>query len=112
MGKGKPNFAPHLEMGDFVVVVNAEQVHTTGKKLADKIYYHHTGYPGGLRSITLRKMLAEHPERVISKAVAGMLPKNTLGRHALRRLHVYAKPSHPHTGQNPEPLKFGGGNAR
>lgn len=108
MGKGKPNFAPHLEIGDHVVVVNAERVATTGNKLNDKIYYRHSGYPGGLKSTPLKKMLATHPDRVISKAVGGMLPKNTVGRHALKRLYVYAGPLHPHAGQSPAPLTLGG----
>lgn len=108
MGKGKPTYAPHLEVGDFVVVVNAELVRTTGKKLRDKIYYRHTGYPGGIKSVTLGKLLAEHPDRVIMKAVQGMLPKNKLGRHALKRLHVYRGKEHPHAGQVPQLLDLGG----
>ena len=108
MGKGKPTYAPHLEVGDFLVVVNAELVRTTGKKLLDKIYYRHTGYPGGIKSVTLGKLLAEHPDRVITKAVQGMLPKNKLGRHALKRLHVYRGNDHPHAGQVPQVLDLGG----
>ncbi len=107
MGKGKPTFAPHLEVGDFVVVVNAKLVRTTGKKLSDKVYYRHTGYPGGLKSVTLEKLLEDHPDRVIKKAVQGMLPKNKLGRHALKRLHVYAGATHPHAGQMPQLLETG-----
>ena len=107
MGKGKPTYAPHLEVGDFVVVVNAKLVRTTGKKLSDKVYYRHTGYPGGLKSVTLEKLLEDHPDRVIKKAVQGMLPKNKLGRHALKRLHVYAGATHPHAGQMPQLLETG-----
>ena len=105
MGKGKPTYAPHLESGDFVVVVNAEQVRTTGKKLRNKLYHRHSGYPGGLKSVTLERMLAEHPDRVIRSAVKGMLPKNKVGRGAYRRLHVYAGKDHPHGGQQPQPLE-------
>ena len=106
LGKGKPAYAPHLEVGDNVIVVNAEKVHVTGKKLTDKIYYRHTGYPGGLKETTLETMLATFPDRPITKAVKGMLPKNKLGKHALRRMHVYAGPEHPHEAQEPQILKL------
>ena len=108
LGKGKPDFSPHMEMGDSVVVIQAERVRVTGKKLTDKIYYRHTGYPGGLKSTALAQVLEKHPERVIEGAVEGMLPKNKLGRHAIRRLHVYAGTEHPHFGQKPQPLEAGG----
>ncbi len=99
MGKHKPTYAPHLPVGDYVVIVNAAKVRVTGKKLTDKVYYHHTGYMGGIRAVPLREMLARHPERVIQLAVRRMLPKNRLARHLLRRLKVYAGPEHPHEAQ-------------
>jgi len=105
-GKNKPIFAPHADVGDFVIVVNAEKVRVTGRKLDQKVYYRHSLYPGGLRSITLRDQLQRHPERVIRAAVKGMLPKNTLGRHMLKKLKVYAGSSHPHEAQQPEPLEL------
>lgn len=98
-GKHKPVYSPHLDTGDFVVVVNAEKVRVTGKKLDQKIYYRHTQYPGGLRSVTLRKQLALHPTRVVEHAVKGMLPHNRLGAAMLRKLKVYAGPTHPHEAQ-------------
>ena len=107
MGKDKTKYAPHLEVGDCVVVVNVEKIHTTGKKLMEKIYYRHTGYPGGLKSQNLATMLEKHPDRVLKGAVKGMLPKNKLGRHTLKRLHLYAGPDHPHSGQQPRPLENG-----
>ncbi len=103
-GKHKPEFTPHVDTGDHMVVINAEKIRVTGKKLDDKIYYHHTGYIGNLKSITLGKLLAEHPERVIQSAVKGMLPRNPLGRAMFRKLHVYAGPEHPHTAQQPKQL--------
>ena len=103
-GKDKPIFTPHLDLGDFVVVINAEKVRLTGKKLTDKVYYHHTGYPGGLRSITAGKLLNSKPEEVITKAVWGMLPKGRLGRAIIKKLKVYKGSKHPHTAQMPEPL--------
>jgi large subunit ribosomal protein L13 len=104
-GKHKPTFAPHMDGGDFVVVVNAEKVRLTGKKPDQKRYFRHTGYMGHERFTPLRTMLEKHPERVIEKAVFGMLPKTTLGKQALRKkLKVYAGPDHPHAGQNPAPL--------
>lgn len=103
-GKNKPEFAPHADTGDFVIVVNAGKVRVTGRKLDQKVYYHHTQYPGGLRSITLREQLKRHPERVIQAAVKGMLPKNTMGRHLMRKLKVYSGSTHPHQAQKPETL--------
>jgi len=103
-GKHKPEFTPHVDTGDHMVVINAEKIRVTGRKLDDKIYYHHTGYIGNLKSITLGKLLAEHPERVIQKAVKGMLPRNPLGRAMYRKLHVYAGPEHPHAAQQPKQL--------
>ena len=104
-GKNKPAYTPHVDTGDFVVVVNAEKVRVTGKKLEQKIYYRHSGYPGGLRERTLAEQLARRPEEVIRKAVKGMLPKNRLAAVQLRKLKIYAGPEHPHTAQNPVPLK-------
>lgn len=103
-GKHKPEFTPHVDTGDHMVVINAEKIRVTGKKLDNKIYYHHTGYIGNLKSITLGKLLAEHPERVIQSAVKGMLPRNPLGRAMYRKLHVYAGPKHPHAAQQPKEL--------
>ncbi len=103
-GKHKPEFTPHVDTGDHMVVINAEKIRVTGKKLDNKIYYHHTGYIGNLKSITLGKLLAEHPERVIQSAVKGMLPRNPLGRAMYRKLHVYAGPEHPHAAQQPKQL--------
>src|SRR6058998_2861229 len=100
-GKKKPQYTPHVDTGDFVVVVNAEKVRVTGKKLEQKIYYRHSGYPGGLRERTLAEQLARRPEEVIRKAVKGMLPKNKLAAAQLRKLKVYAGPEHPHSAQNP-----------
>ena len=104
-GKNKPAYTPHVDTGDFVVVVNAEKVRVTGKKLEQKIYYRHSGYPGGLRERTLAEQLARRPEEVIRGAVKGMLPKNKLAAAQLRKLKVYAGPEHPHAAQNPAPLK-------
>ena len=103
-GKHKPEFTPHVDTGDHMVVINAEKIRVTGKKLDDKIYYHHTGYIGNLKSISLGKQLELHPERVIQSAVKGMLPKNPLGRATFRKLHVYAGPEHPHAAQQPKEL--------
>lgn len=100
-GKTKPTFTPSVDMGDFVVVVNAEKVRVTGKKLTDKVYSRHTGYPGGLRQETLGQVLAKHPERAVERAVKGMLPKNKLGRQLFTKLKVYVGPSHPHEAQQP-----------
>ena len=104
-GKGKPAYTPHVDTGDFVIVVNAEKVHVTGQKLDQKIYYRHSGYPGGLRERTLRQQLERRPEEVLRKAVRGMLPKNRLAAAQLRKLKIYAGPEHPHAAQNPEPLQ-------
>lgn len=105
-GKHKPTFAPHMDGGDFVVVVNAEKVRLTGNKREQKEYFRHTGYMGHEKLTPVATMLAKHPERVIEQAVFGMLPKSTLGRQALRKkLKVYAGPDHPHAGQNPTPLE-------
>jgi large subunit ribosomal protein L13 len=104
-GKHKPTFAPHMDGGDFVVVVNAEKVRLTGKKMEQKQYFRHTGYMGHEKFVPVAKMLEQHPERVIEKAVFGMLPKGTLGRQVLRKkLKVYAGPEHPHQGQSPTPI--------
>ncbi len=105
-GKHKPEFTPHVDTGDYIVVVNADKVAVTGNKLNDKIYHHHTGYVGNLKSIKLKDLLDKHPERVIEKAVKGMLPKNTLGRQMYRKLKVYAGPSHPHEAQEPKALEI------
>jgi len=102
-GKHKPTFAPHMDMGDFVVIVNAAKVAVTGAKADDKNYYRHSGYPGGLTATSFREMLETHPERVVEKAVRGMLPKNRLGRAMGRKLKVYAGADHPHAGQAPQP---------
>lgn len=99
IGKHKPIYAPHLDTGDYVIVLNAEKIKVTGKKLDDKNYYRYTGYPGGLRTETLREMLAKHPTRVIEHAVKGMLPHNSLGRAMYKKLKVYAGDSHPHQAQ-------------
>ena len=104
-GKRKPQYTPHVDTGDFVVVVNAEKVRVTGQKLDQKIYYHHSGYPGGLRERTLRQQLERRPEEVLRRAVKGMLPKNRLASAQLRKLKIYAGPEHPHAAQNPEPLQ-------
>jgi large subunit ribosomal protein L13 len=104
-GKNKPTYTPHVDTGDFVVVVNAGKVTLTGKKLTDKIYYHHTGYPGGIKEISAEKLLAKKPTEMIRMAVRGMLPKNSLGRQMLRKLKIYAGPNHPHEAQQPIPLE-------
>ncbi len=103
-GKHKPTFTPNDDVGDFVVVVNAAKIAVTGNKLADKVYYRHSGYPGGLREMTLEKMLAKQPEKVIETAVRGMLPHNSLGESMLAKLKVYPGPSHPHEAQKPQDL--------
>ncbi len=103
-GKDKPIYSPHADTGDYVIVVNAEKIQVTGRKLTDKLYYRHSGYPGGLRVTPLKDMLAKHPERVIEFAIRGMLPKNALGRKLFRKLRVYAGPDHPHAAQQPQPL--------
>lgn len=105
-GKHKPVFAPHADTGDFVVIVNADKVALSGNKLHDKMAYRHSGYPGGLRSMSYAELMAKNPERVIEKAVKGMLPKNALGRQMLRKLKVYAGPDHPHRAQQPVPFEI------
>ena len=105
-GKHKPTYNPSVDTGDYVIVVNAEKVHTTGRRLDQKKYYKHSGYVGGLTERTLREELERYPERVMQRAVKGMLPKNVLGRKMLRKLKVYAGPEHPHGAQQPEPLEF------
>jgi large subunit ribosomal protein L13 len=104
LGKNKPNFTPGVETGDYVVVVNAENIQATGRKLDDKVYYHHSGFPSGIKGITLRQQLAKHPERVLRSAVWGMLPHNKFGRKLIKKLKVYAGAEHPHAAQNPKPL--------
>jgi len=106
MGKHKPNYTPHVDMGDYVVVVNADKVVLTGKKWKQKVYYWHSGYPGGLKSMTAEQMLQKHPERLVWLAVRRMLPKTALGRKMLKRLKVYASPTHPHEAQKPEPISL------
>ena len=103
-GKNKPIYTPHIDTGDYVIVVNAEKVKVTGKKLEQKIYYHHSEYVGGLKEATLKEMMQKKPEFVITHAVKGMLPKGPLGRQMLKKLHVYAGPEHNHAAQKPETL--------
>ena len=105
-GKNKPEYTPHVDTGDFVIVVNAEKISVTGKKLEDKKYYRHTGYPGGLKTRTLAEQLERRPEEVIRKAVKGMLPRNRLARKQLTKLKVYAGPDHPHIAQKPETMEI------
>src|SRR5256714_9733780 len=104
-GKRKPTYTPHVDTGDFVIVVNAKKISVTGNKREDKRYYRHSGYPGGLKSRTLAEMLARRPEEVIRMAVKGMLPRTRLGRAQLRKLKVYAGPDHPHAAQQPQPME-------
>src|SRR5688500_16704642 len=104
-GKTKPQYTPHVDTGDFVVVVNAEKIAVTGKKLDDKIYYRHSGYPGGLKQRTLREQLDRRPTEVLRKAVKGMLPRNRLARQQITKLKIYAGPTHPHEAQAPKPLE-------
>ncbi|MBW7996747.1 MAG: 50S ribosomal protein L13 [Candidatus Glassbacteria bacterium] len=105
-GKHKPYFAPHLDTGDFVIVVNAEKIRLTGRKMEQKHYFRHSGYPGGAKTVRLDKMLQAHPERVIMKAVKGMLPHNRLGRSQLKKLKVYAGSDHPHQSQQPQAMEI------
>jgi large subunit ribosomal protein L13 len=105
-GKHKATFTPHMDCGDHVIVVNADKVRVTGNKLDQKVYYRHSGYPGGLKSITLREQLEKHPSRVIQSAVRGMLPHNRLGRQMLKKLRVYASDTHPHEAQQPKALEL------
>ncbi|MCC8015175.1 MAG: 50S ribosomal protein L13 [Eubacterium sp.] len=107
-GKKKPIYTPFIDTGDYVIVVNAEKIAVTGKKLNDKVYRHHTGWTGGLKEVTLNEMLAKKPEEVIRLAVKGMLPKNALGKAMLKKLHVYAGPDHKHEAQKPEVYNFEG----
>jgi len=105
-GKTKPEYTPHVDTGDFVVVVNAEKISVTGKKRTDKLYYRHSGYPGGIKERTLEEMLRRRPEEVIRHAVKGMLPRTRLGRKQLTKLKVYAGPEHPHVAQKPTPMEI------
>ena len=104
-GKHKPEYTPHVDTGDYIIVINAEKVHVTGNKRTDKMYHHHTGYPGGLKSISFEKLIERAPERVIETAVKGMLPKNPLGRAMYKKMKVYAGSEHPHTAQQPKTLE-------
>jgi len=104
-GKHKPEYTPHVDTGDYIIVINAEKVHVTGNKRTDKMYHHHTGYPGGLKSISFDKLIDKAPERVIETAVKGMLPKNPLGRAMYKKMKVYAGTEHPHTAQQPKTLE-------
>lgn len=104
-GKHKPEYTPHVDTGDYIVVINAEKVYVSGNKRTDKIYHHHTGYPGGLKSISFEKLIEKAPERVIETAVKGMLPKNSLGRAMYKKMKVYAGSEHPHTAQQPKILE-------
>jgi len=103
-GKHKAEYTPHVDTGDYIVIVNADKVKVTGKKSTDKVYYNHTGFPGGIKAITFEKLLAKDPARIIERAVKGMLPKNPLGREMFRKLKVYAGSEHPHTAQQPKQL--------
>ena len=105
-GKHKPIFTPHVDCGDYVVIINAEKIHTTGQKMTQKKYYRHSGYPGGLREIALKDQLQKFPNRVLESAVRGMLPKNRLGRKMFHKLKVYAGSNHPHEAQQPKPLEL------
>ena len=104
LGKHKPSFTPGVDAGDFVVVVNAERISVTGKKMEEKIYYRHSGYPGGIKAISLRQQLIKHPDRVLNSAVWGMLPHNRYGRKLLKKLRIYSGPNHPHVAQQPKPF--------
>ena len=105
-GKHKPEYTPHVDTGDYIVVINAEKIRVTGNKLSDKMYHHHTGYVGNLKSISLEKLLIKAPEQVIQHSVKGMLPKNPLGRAMFKKLRVYAGPEHQHQAQQPQPLEI------
>ena len=105
-GKNKPTYTPHVDTGDFVIIVNCDKIKVTGAKATDKVYYRHTGHPGGLKSETFTEAMNKHPERVIEHAVKGMLPKGTLGRQMLKKLKVYAGPEHPHQAQNPRQIEL------
>ncbi|MCI6421083.1 MAG: 50S ribosomal protein L13 [Blautia sp.] len=105
-GKNKPVYTPHIDTGDYVIIINAEKVAVTGKKLDQKVYYHHSDYVGGMKETTLKEMMAKKPEKVLELAVKGMLPKGPLGRSMIKKLHVYAGPEHKHEAQKPEVLTF------
>lgn len=105
-GKNKPEYTPHVDTGDYVIVVNADKIVVTGNKENKKVYRHHTGYPGGLKEIPYNRMMAKHPERILGKAVKGMLPKNALGRQMYKKLKIYAGPEHNHQAQQPEELEL------
>ncbi|GIK57277.1 MAG: 50S ribosomal protein L13 [Chloroflexi bacterium] len=105
-GKHKPGFSPSVDCGDYVIIVNADKIHVTGNKLTDKMYYHHSGYPGGLTEMTLRDQLKRYPTRPVEMAVKGMLPKNKLGRQMIKKLKVYQGAEHPHQAQQPLPLEL------
>jgi large subunit ribosomal protein L13 len=105
-GKHKPDYTPHMDTGDYIVVINANQVRVTGNKPNDKIYYSHSGYPGGIKSINFSDLIKKHPERVIERAVKGMLPKGPLGRAMYRKLKIFAGPEHKHASQQPQPLEI------
>lgn len=105
-GKHKPVYTPHVDTGDYIIIVNAEKIRVTGNKTKDKMYHHHTGYPGGLKSIAFDKLIDKAPERVLQSAVKGMLPKGPLGREMFRKLKIYAGPEHQHTAQQPQPLEI------
>jgi large subunit ribosomal protein L13 len=105
MGKHKPTFTPFIDVGDHVIVINADKVVFTGNKLQQKFYRHHTGWPGGLKEVSAQKQMQKHPERVLESAIRGMLPKNTIGKHMGKKLKVYAGTDHPHTAQRPEPYE-------
>jgi large subunit ribosomal protein L13 len=105
-GKHKPIFAPHVDTGDFVIVINADKVALSGAKLENKMAYRHSGYPGGLRAVSYGDLMAKHPERAVEKAIKGMIPKNSLGRKTLSKLKVYAGPTHPHQAQQPQPYEI------
>tara|TARA_B100000945_G_scaffold28105_1_gene19553 strand:+ start:161 stop:589 length:429 start_codon:yes stop_codon:yes gene_type:complete len=105
-GKHKPEYTPHIDTGDYVVVVNADKVRVTGNKVTDKIYFHHTGYPGGIKETSFAKLMETHPERAIEIAVKGMMPRNKLSRAMLGKLKIYAGGEHPHTAQQPKPLEL------
>ncbi len=105
-GKHKPEYTPHVDTGDYIVIVNADKVRVTGNKEQDKIYYHHTGFIGSLKSVNLSKLRKEHPERILEKSVKGMLPKNSLGRTMFKKLKIYAGATHEHAAQQPQPLEI------
>ena len=105
-GKHKPEYTPHVDAGDYIVVVNAEKVKVTGNKSTEKVYHHHTGYPGGIKSISFAKLIDRAPERIIEKAVKGMMPKNKLSRSMMTKLKIYAGGEHPHSAQQPTPLEI------